>query len=944
VSKNYKETLNLPQTDFPMRAGLAKREPEWLAKWDKEDLYGRLQKAQQDRPVFILHDGPPYANAALHLGHAVNKILKDIIVKSRMLSGFRAPYVPGWDCHGLPIELMVEKKIGKVGDKVDARSFREACREHAAQQIDLQREVFKRMGVLGDWHNPYRTMDFSYEADIIRAFAKIFERGYVTRGVKPVHWCVECGSALAEAEVEYQDKVSPSVDVRYRAVDPENMVRMFSSPDEGPGGPVVWDSETPVNVVIWTTTPWTLPASQAVAAHAELSYVLVAVAGNAGPEWIIVAEDLLGACLERWGDPAAEILGRASGQQLEHAMLHHPFYQRELPMILGDHVTLETGTGAVHTAPGHGHEDFEMGQRYGLPVVNPVDDDGRFVADLEFFGGENIFKANDHIIQVMRDNGSLVHSEKFEHSYPHCWRHKTPTAFRVTPQWFINMDQTNLRRDALEAIKHNQWVPGWGKERMYGMIESRPDWCISRQRTWGVPIALFVQVKTGEPHPDSVALLGRVADLVESAGIDAWYDMDAHQFLGSEADEYEKVTDILDVWFDSGVSHYAVLERREELQCPADVYIEGSDQHRGWFQSSLLTGVAMDGKSPYKAALTHGFTVDAGGRKMSKSLGNVVAPDKVMNSLGADVLRLWVSATDYSGELAASDEILRRMADSYRRIRNTARFLLGNVHDFDPSVDLLPMEDLLPLDRWAVDRAAEIQEQILKDYEDYQFHLIYQRVHNFCSVDMGAFYLDVIKDRLYTTRKDSHARRSAQTAMYHVLEALVRWIAPILSFTADEIWGQMPGERSDSVLFETWYTGLPEEPQSAPFDAAFWKTVLKVREGVNRELEDKRTAGEIGANLDADVTIRANGSVLEKLNLLDDELRFLLITSGAEAVDRSGVADGEAVVIDAGKSGYAKCGRCWHRREDVGVSEGHPELCGRCVSNVEGPGETRRFV
>lgn len=934
---DYKDTLNLPNTDFPMRANLSQREPQWLERWQALDIYGKLRAARAGRERFILHDGPPYANGDIHIGHAVNKILKDIIVKSRSMEGFDAPYIPGWDCHGLPIELMVEKKVGKAGVKVSPKEFRAACRAFAAEQVDGQRRDFKRLGIFGAWDKPYLTMDPKVEADTLRALGRIIARGHVTRGFKPVHWCVDCGSALAEAEVEYEQRTSPAIDVRFAAVDAADAFSRFGASGTGP-----------VAVVIWTTTPWTLPANQAVALHPELEYVLVRVDG----EHLVLAEALYEAALQRYGIESFEVVARAAGAKLEGLQLSHPFYDRQVPVILGEHVTTESGTGAVHTAPGHGVEDYQVGLRYNLTVDNPVGSDGRFLPGTELFEGQPVFKANDEIVRVLAERGALLKHEKYQHSYPHCWRHKTPIIFRATPQWFINLDQAGLREQALDAIKRVSWHPSWGEARIEGMVRNRPDWCISRQRLWGVPIALFVDKRTGEPHPRTLELIEQVALRMEEQGIDAWSELDPKELLGDEADKYEKVTDILDVWFDSGVTHATVLEHREGHRVPADLYLEGSDQHRGWFQSSLLASVAMRGDAPYKGVLTHGFTVDETGRKMSKSLGNVVAPQKVVNSLGADILRLWVASADYSGEIAVSDEILKRIADSYRRMRNTARFLLANLNGFDPATDIVPNDKMLPLDRWAVDRARRLQQSVRAAYDSYEFHHIYQKVHNFCVVDMGGFYLDIIKDRQYTTRRDSLARRSAQTAMYHIIEALVRWLAPILSFTAEEIWQHMPGKRSESVFLETWYEDLAEL-SGTKLDAAFWEHVIRVREAVGKVLEGLRAEDKLGGSLEAEVDLYCPPELLQRLGELEDELRFVLITSyarihpedakPADAV-ATRLADGSTLYIKAVRSEHAKCCRCWHRREDVGSNPEHPELCGRCVRNVEGPGEQRHYA
>lgn len=942
---DYKDTLNLPHTAFPMKANLAQREPEFLRSWREFDLYARQRAHFAGRPKFILHDGPPYANGVIHIGHAVNKVLKDIIVKSRTLSGFDAPYVPGWDCHGLPIELVVEKKVGKVGVKLDARAFRAECRRFAAKQIAQQREDFQRLGVLGDWDNPYLTMNFHTEANIVRSLARIIANGHLHRGSKPVHWCVDCGSALAEAEVEYENKDSLAIDVRFPVVDEAALLARCRHVEGREG-------QAPLAVVIWTTTPWTLPANRAVAVNPDLDYVVVQAETAQGHERLVLADTLLKDAMFRWDVEHYRVIAYCNGRELEGITLQHPFYHREVPLILGDHVTTDAGTGAVHTAPAHGQEDYVVGVRYGLAVDNPVGPDGRFVAETELFGGEHVNQANDHIIEVLKGRGKLMHMERVTHSYPHCWRHKTPIIFRATPQWFISMEQNGLRERALAEIKKVHFTPEWGQARIQGMVENRPDWCISRQRYWGVPITLFMHKVTGELHPDTGALMEQVAQRIEQAGIDAWFELDPAELLGTAAADYDKVTDTLDVWFDSGTTHFSVLNRRPELKFPAELYLEGSDQHRGWFQSSLLTSVAMRGVAPYKGVLTHGFTVDAQGRKMSKSLGNVMAPQKVVSSLGADILRLWVAATDYRGEMTVSDEILKRTADSYRRMRNTARFLLANLNGFDPAAHQLAPAHLLPLDRWAVDRARRLQEQIQDAYDNYLFHIIYQKLHNFCSVDMGSFYLDVIKDRQYTTGRDSIARRSVQTALYHILEAMARWLAPILSFTAEEIWRQMPGARGPSVFLETWYQELFALANDGAFGAAFWERVIAVRESVAKELEKLRVAGGIGSSLDAEVDLYCDEALREELGRLQDELRFVLITSYARTHPVSmrpepavlAPMDGHELWIVVRSSAHPKCVRCWHHREEVGSHPEHPELCGRCVANVAGSGEQRSYA
>ncbi|HEX7964964.1 MAG TPA: isoleucine--tRNA ligase [Gammaproteobacteria bacterium] len=936
---DYKSTLNLPRTDFPMKANLPGREPEWLKRWADADLYGRIRKARAGKPRYILQDGPPYANGDIHLGHAVNKVLKDIVVKSHSLDGFDAPYVPGWDCHGLPIELQVEKKVGKAGQKVDAKAFRAACREYAKEQISRQREDFKRLGILGSWDEPYLTMNFQFEADQLRALSEVIKRGHLYKGLKPVYWCLDCGSALAEAEVEYEDKTSPAIDVRFKAADEADLLKRL----KGAGG------SGPVSVPIWTTTPWTLPANQAVALNGEIEYALVQFDAGRGPERVLLAKPMIEGVMQRWKIADYKLAGESLGKELEGAMLRHPFYARSVPVVLGEHVTLDAGTGAVHTAPGHGQEDFAVGMQYKLPIVNPVDSQGVYLPNTELFAGQHVFKANDHIVKVLMEQGTLLHHEPYRHSYPHCWRHKSPVIFRATPQWFIGMDHNGLRRAAMEEIKKVKWIPDWGQNRIEAMVGNRPDWCISRQRTWGVPIALFVHKATGELHPRTAELLETVAQGVEKEGVDFWFSRGAEEFLGGEAKDYDKVKDILDVWFDSGVVHYCVGEKRLGIgpEQKADIYLEGSDQHRGWFQSSLLTSVAIRGKAPYKDVLTHGFTVDEQGRKMSKSIGNMIVPQKVIGALGADVLRLWVASTDYSGELTVSDNILKHNAEAYRKMRNTVRYLLANLYDFDPAQHALAPGKMLALDLWLVERARQLQKELVQAYQDYQYHLIYQKLYAFCVVDLSSFYLDVVKDREYTTRADSVARRSCQTAMHHVAEAMVRWLAPILSFTAEEIWHFLPGKREESVFLATWYA-LPE---AAKTDMRLWQRVLTVREAVRKELEKLRVDGKIGSSLDAEVDLYCEPELAQDLGGLGEELRFALITSYARVhgddgrpKDAAAAEEVPGLWLKVKASEHEKCVRCWHHREDVGQDKNHPGLCARCVSNVTGAGEARKYA
>ena len=935
---DYKHTLNLPDTPFPMRGDLAKREPGWVKAWQDKKRYEAIRKAAAGRPKFILHDGPPYANGDIHTGHAVNKILKDIIVKAKTLSGFDAPYVPGWDCHGLPIELQVEKTHGK--DIAPAR-FRELCREYAATQIERQKADFIRLGVIGDWDHPYRTMDFQFEADTLRVLGQIQQAGYLYQGAKPVHWCVDCGSALAEAEVEYEDKTSPAIDVGFDVADREDLARRFD----------IETIDAPVQIVIWTTTPWTLPANQAVALHPDFQYALVRTAKGL----LILADSLREAALARYGlDNGAEVVARTTGQALEGVVLWHPLgtqggQPRQVPVIVGEHVTAEAGTGAVHTAPGHGLDDYVVGSRYGLKVDNPVGDDGRFYASVPLVGGMSIWQANPVIVETLESNGTLLANDKLLHSYPHCWRHKTPIIFRATRQWFIGMDSRGqdsgvggqgktLREQAMAAVDATQFFPAWGRARLEAMIRNRPDWCVSRQRNWGVPMPFFTHKETGALHPRTPELLEAVAQRVEASGIEAWFSLDAAELLGTDAAHYDKTGHTLDVWFDSGVTHACVLKRRPELaraepdQALADLYLEGSDQHRGWFQSSLLTGCATDGRAPYEALLTHGFVVDSKGYKMSKSRGNGIEPQQIANTMGADILRLWVASTDYSGELSLSDEILKRVVEGYRRIRNTLKFLLANISDFDPQQHALPVDDWLEIDRYALALTRRLHAELQAHYDAYEFHFVVQKLQSFCSEDLGGFYLDILKDRLYTSAADSRARRSAQNALHHLTHALARWMAPILSFTAEEVWTQLAGAE-DSVFFHTWHE-LPGQADEADL-LARWDAIRGVRADVQKELETLRAAGDIGSSLQAEVAFHASPETHALLAPLGDDLRFVFITSQARVVS----ADADRVEVTP--STAKKCERCWHYRDDVDADAAHPGLCGRCVSNLAGSGEER---
>ncbi len=927
MSTDYKATLNLPNTEFPMQANLAKREPDWLARWQAEEVYSQALAAGDASRPFWFVDGPPYANGDIHIGHAVNKVLKDMVVKAARLDGHRAAFIPGWDCHGLPIELQVEKKFGKVGDKLDAAEFRAKCREYAAEQVQRQRVDFERLGVLADWDQPYLTMHPSFEAEQIRAVATVAENGHLARGFKPVHWCLDCGSSLAEAEVEYQDKTSQAIDVCFAAVDVADLAARFGV-SEAAGAAFV----------IWTTTPWTLPANQAICVHPELDYALVQL----GERRLVLAAGLVESVAARVGE-TAQVLATVPGSTLAGSLAQHPFAERRVPVLTGDHVTLEAGTGLVHTAPAHGADDYVVGQREGLPVDNPVASNGVFITGTPLVEGQHVRKADAVVIDGLRERGALLHLGSLHHSYPHCWRHKTPLIQRATPQWFIAMDGNGLRQQAQKAVAETQWIPAWGEARIAKMIEGRPDWCISRQRYWGVPLAVFVHRETQTLHPDTPALLRRIANAVEQGGLETWFGSSSSDW--GVGDEYEKGTDTLDVWFDSGVVHQASfkalgIERPEQ----ADIYLEGSDQHRGWFQSSLLTSTAMCGRAPYKSVLTHGFTVDEQGRKMSKSLGNVVAPQKVTSTLGADVLRLWVASSDYSGEIAISDNLLKRIADAYRRIRNTARYLLGALDQFNPETDAVAADQLLAVDAWAIAQASRLQAELQTAYREREFHRVYHALHNYCVNDLGGLYLDLLKDRLYTTPRQSIARRSAQTTLFHIAEGLVRWIAPITSFTADEIWQLMPGDRSASVFAQHWHR-FPNVDDSR----LDWSRLTQARESVKKVLEDLRVQGTIGSALSADLQLSGDPALLEALRAPGDELRFWFMTSSAQVLDHCEGAsftldNGERLIVNAVASPNSKCERCWHYRADVGTHDAHPTICGRCVDNIEGDGEARHWI
>ncbi len=929
----YRDTLNLPRTDFPMRGNLAAREPERLRRWQEMDLYGRLRAARRGRQRFLLHDGPPYANGKLHMGHAVNKTLKDIVTRARSLDGMDAPYRPGWDCHGLPIELRIEKTL-PAEERRDGRKFRRACRAYAARQVDEQRQDFMRLGALGQWDDPYLTMDPGTEAGIARALGALLEAGYLSRGSKPVYWCADCKSALAEAEVEYKDRVSPAIYVRFDATD-AGLARTFGLAD---------DSE--IAVAIWTTTPWTLLANEAVCLHPEFEYALVERDGCL----LLVADALRETVRDLIGARDATS-PTAQGKRLEGILLRHPFLDKTVPLITGEHVTAEEGTGCVHTAPAHGPEDHAVGLRFGLPVDCPVEEDGRFRADAPEVGGLSVEEANPRVLDALRRVGRLLADAKRAHSYPHCWRHHTPLLYRTAPQWFIRMDALDLRERALAATDRVEWYPAWGRERIRGMLDGRPDWCVSRQREWGSPIPFFLRRDDGELHPDTPALLEEVAKRIERGGIDAWFDLDPEELLGDEAAEYVKSPDTLDVWFDSGVTHRTVLAEEYGAGARADLYLEGSDQHRGWFQSSLLTAVALNGDPPYRQALTHGFVVDANGHKMSKSRGNVVEPQKVIDRLGADILRLWVASTDTSGEMAVSDEILGHTAEAYRRLRNTARYLLASLRDFDPDADAVAPADMLALDQWILRRAADLDAAIREDFHRYRFHIICQRLHAFCVNELGGLYLDVTKDRTYTLAATHPARRSAQSAMFLLVEALCRWLAPICPFTADEIYEHIPGDREDSVHLVEWLDLDACRNAPSAISDEEWEVLLEVRQAVSQTLEPMRKAEVIGAALDAEVTLAAEPATARLLERLGPELRFLFITSAAHLGDAIApdsrnyqLPRAGSLRVQAIPSPRPKCVRCWHHDSSVGSVAGHPDLCARCHGNIEGAGEERRYV
>ncbi|MBI3374219.1 MAG: isoleucine--tRNA ligase [Betaproteobacteria bacterium] len=941
---DYKKTLNLPDTPFPMKGDLAKREPQWVRQWQDKDVYRSIRSASQGRPRFVLHDGPPYANGDLHLGHALNKILKDIIVKSKTLAGFDAPYVPGWDCHGMPIEAQIEKQHGK---NLSTEETLRLCRAYATEQIERQKAGFRRLGVLGDWDRPYTTMAYRNEADEVRVLGRLLQKGYLYRGLKPVNWCFDCGSALAEAEVEYEDRKDPAIDVGFPFAERERVARAFGLarlPDK------------PGYAVIWTTTPWTLPGNQAINAHADFDYELV----DSEKGLLILAAELRDVCLARY-KLNGTVIARAKGRALERIAFRHPFYDRPAPVYLGDYVTLDTGTGLVHSAPAYGVEDFVSCRRYGMKdeeILTPVQGDGKFAASLPLFGGMMIWAANGKIIAHMAaqlpGNGVLFAKENTPHSYMHCWRHKTPVILRATTQWFAGMDAVpgfngarppeTLRATALRGIEATKFFPAWGQARLHGMIANRPDWTLSRQRQWGVPMPFFLHRETGELHPRTPELLEQVAKLIERGGIEVWQTLEPASLIGADAAQYAKSRDTLDVWFDSGSTHQTVMGGPEgraagigshaaDTQFPADLYLEGSDQHRGWFHSSLLVSCMLNGVPPYQGLLTHGFFVDGEGRKMSKSKGNMIAPQEIAGTLGAEALRLWVASTDYSGELSISNEILKRVVESYRRIRNTMRFLLANTADFDLARHAVAPQEMLEIDRYALSLNREMWSEVTGAYADYEFHRVMQRLQTWCSEDLGGFYLDILKDRLYTTAAGGRARRSAQTALHHITRTLLHLMAPVLSFTAEEAWSILvPSD--PSIFVGDWSNVAPADTAGRALRPK-WRRLREIRAEVTRVLESLRKTGEIGSSLRAEITIAAPEADHALLASLGEDLRFVMITSAA-TLER-----GEALEVIARPSAHAKCERCWHCVADVGTHAGHPLLCGRCVSNLHGSGEKR---
>ena len=926
---NYKDTLNLPSTKFPMKGNLPQKEPEILQFWKDINLYQEIRNHRKKSKKFLLHDGPPYANGDIHIGHAVNKILKDIVIKSKTLSGYDSPYIPGWDCHGLPIELNVEKKFGKSKFKDNKNAFRKTCREYAQKQVEKQKIDFIRLGVVGDWENSYTSMDKNFESSIVKSLSEIIKNKHIYYGSKPVHWCIESESALAEAEVEYKDITSNAVYVMFEISDEDSIKRIFNI-----------DSIENCNAVIWTTTPWTLPSNQALAIGTDIMYSMVVLENNS----LIIATDLIEKVTTKIGVTDYKVIGKTLGKDLVGLIAMHPFYEREIPIIEANHVTTEDGTGLVHIAPGHGQEDYIAGIENNLEIFNPVNDKGRYIDTLELFGGLSVREVDPQIIDVLTKNNKLLFQEKYNHSYPHCWRYKTPLIFRSTPQWFISMDNNNLRSKIIKSLSNTEWLPSWGLERIENMIKNRPDWCISRQRFWGVPMPLFIHKETKKLHDRTDDILQKAAEIIHLSGIEGWFDYDKQKLLGSDASEYELTSDILDVWFDSGVTHICVMRERN-LGDVADLYLEGSDQHRGWFQSSLITALATTGKPPYKSVLTHGFVVDADGQKMSKSLGNIISPQDIIKKKGSDILRLWVASTDYTKEMNISDDILNQVSESYRRIRNTAKFLLSNISDFNAVKDKTNLSDLLLLDKWMIHKSINLQNNIIENYNKYKFHQIAQDIQNFCTIELGGFYLDIIKDRLYTTKKTGITRRSCQKTCHIILEMLSTWIAPLISFTAEEIYQSMELKDNKSIFIKKWAN---YEMTISQEEINICEKLFQMRQTISKELENLRNNGEIGSSLDADLKLHVNKKYFDLLNNYSEELKFIFITSNCYLEELT--SDSDAHTIDdlkfkviVEKSNHPKCERCWHKNKTVNFNKDYKDLCKRCYENIYGDGEQRQL-
>ena len=923
----YKETLNLPKTDFPMKGNLPHREPEILKKWDEKSIYHRNLEQSENKKQYILHDGPPYANGDIHIGHAVNKILKDFIIKSKIMSGYHVPFIPGWDCHGLPIELQVEKKYGKAKFRDNPKGFILACREFAEKQIKKQKEDFIRLGIFGTWDKPYTSMDKEIESEIVNSLSKMIKNGHIYYGSKPVHWCIESSSALAEAEVEYKDITSHAVCVNFKVLNKKDISLHEKL-----------DKDFDVYIPIWTTTPWTLPANRAVALSSSIDYSFVKIKDR----YLILAKNLIASVMDKSNISNYEILFSIDNEDFSKLELQHPFYDFKVPAIIADHVTDENGTGAVHIAPGHGTDDYLAGKKYNLEIYNPVDDYGRFYESLPIFGGKKIRECNDEIIELLKENKSLLFSENYEHSYPHCWRYKTPLIFRATPQWFMSMDNSGLRKSIQKEIPIINWLPSWGQDRIFNMIEGRPDWCLSRQRNWGVPLPLFLHKESNELHPDTQTILNKASGIIKDGNIEAWIDYDK-KLLVKDIESYTEVKDTLDVWFDSGVTHQSVLKNRG-IEETADLYLEGSDQHRGWFQSSLITSHAMYGKSPYKNVLTHGFVVDKDGQKMSKSIGNIISPQKIIKDKGADILRLWVAMTDYSKEMTISDEIIKRVSESYRRIRNTSKFLLSNISDYDGTE--IDLDNMVQIDKWIIHKAKKLNIQIQKDYSEFKFHKLIQDIINFCTLELGGYYLDIIKDRLYTSKSDGLSRRSAQKTCHILISYLNSWIAPILTFTAEEIYSKMPNAK-DSIYLTEWFD-IDFSMDDHEID--IYDSLYSIKPFVSRMIEEARNDNKVGSSLECKLDLICNDKLYQNINNISDELKFVFIVSectlrlGNENDSYSIDKNPYKLSISISKSQNNKCERCWHLNETVGTIEDHPTICRRCSDNVYGDGECRKFA